>query len=82
VKRSSKTIILGALKGKIYRKLAAGSASRVEREHHRADEHSQPRKKQEQAAARKEIKDERKAGLNVDGSLGGGRTGTEDNSAV
>ncbi|KAH6692506.1 hypothetical protein F5X68DRAFT_188170 [Plectosphaerella plurivora] len=40
------------------------------------------RKKQEQAEARQEIKQRRQAGVDVDGSLGGGRVGTEDNRDV
>ncbi|KFA55272.1 hypothetical protein S40293_04967 [Stachybotrys chartarum IBT 40293] len=36
------------------------------------------RKKQEQAAARQEIKEERRAGADVDGSLGQGRMANED----
>ncbi|EKJ69987.1 hypothetical protein FPSE_09832 [Fusarium pseudograminearum CS3096] len=40
------------------------------------------RKKAEQAEAREEIKAQRKAGVDVDGSLGQGRLSNEDNSSV
>ncbi|KAF5710421.1 hypothetical protein FMUND_9513 [Fusarium mundagurra] len=40
------------------------------------------RKKAEQAEAREEIKTQRKAGVDVDGSLGQGRLSNEDNSNV
>ncbi|KAG8670197.1 hypothetical protein FPOAC2_09544 [Fusarium poae] len=40
------------------------------------------RKKAEQAEAREEIKSQRKAGVDVDGSLGQGRLSNEDNSSV
>ncbi|KAF5669756.1 hypothetical protein FCIRC_9165 [Fusarium circinatum] len=40
------------------------------------------RKKAEQAEARGEIKAQRKAGVDVDGSLGQGRLSNEDNSSV
>ncbi|KAL4727687.1 hypothetical protein ACLX1H_004372 [Fusarium chlamydosporum] len=40
------------------------------------------RKKAEQAEAREEIKAQRQAGVDVDGSLGQGRLSNEDNSSV
>ncbi|KAF4972549.1 hypothetical protein FSARC_896 [Fusarium sarcochroum] len=40
------------------------------------------RKKAEQADAREEIKAQRQAGVDVDGSLGQGRLSNEDNSSV
>ncbi|RGP61711.1 hypothetical protein FLONG3_10441 [Fusarium longipes] len=40
------------------------------------------RKKAEQAEARDEIKAQRQAGVDVDGSLGQGRLSNEDNSSV
>lgn len=40
------------------------------------------RKKAERAEAREEIKAQRKAGVDVDGSLGQGRLSNEDNSSV
>ncbi|QPC79921.1 hypothetical protein HYE68_010673 [Fusarium pseudograminearum] len=40
------------------------------------------RKKAEQAEAREEIKAQRKAGVDVDGSLGQGRLSNEDNSSI
>ncbi|PCD31196.1 hypothetical protein AU210_010854 [Fusarium oxysporum f. sp. radicis-cucumerinum] len=40
------------------------------------------RKKAEQAEAREEIKTQRKASIDVDGSLGQGRLSNEDNSSV
>ncbi|ENH72971.1 hypothetical protein FOC1_g10009707 [Fusarium oxysporum f. sp. cubense race 1] len=40
------------------------------------------RKKAEQAETREEIKTQRKAGVDVDGSLGQGRLSNEDNSSV
>ncbi|CAG7554812.1 unnamed protein product [Fusarium equiseti] len=40
------------------------------------------RKKAEQAEAREEIKAQRRAGVDVDGSLGQGRLSNEDNSSV
>ncbi|KAH6970019.1 hypothetical protein HG530_012042 [Fusarium avenaceum] len=40
------------------------------------------RKKAEQAEAREDIKAQRQAGVNVDGSLGQGRLSNEDNSSV
>ncbi|KAF4955088.1 hypothetical protein FGADI_4833 [Fusarium gaditjirri] len=40
------------------------------------------RKKTEQAEAREEIKAQREAGVDVDGSLGQGRRSNEDNSSV
>ncbi|KAH7263575.1 hypothetical protein BKA59DRAFT_540985 [Fusarium tricinctum] len=40
------------------------------------------RKKAEQAEAREDIKAQRKAGADVDGSLGQGRLSNEDNSSV
>ncbi|CAF3483151.1 hypothetical protein SNK03_012704 [Fusarium graminearum] len=40
------------------------------------------RKKAEQAEAREEIKAQRKAGVDVDGSLGQGRLSNEDSSSV
>ncbi|KAG5659290.1 hypothetical protein KAF25_000492 [Fusarium avenaceum] len=40
------------------------------------------RKKAEQAEAREDIKAQRQAGVNVDGSLGQGRLSNEDNGSV
>lgn len=40
------------------------------------------RKKAEQAGAREEIKQERKAGVDVDGGAGERAAGTEDNTCV
>lgn len=40
------------------------------------------RKKAEQAAAREQVQGARGAGIDVDGSNGTGRVGTEDNSNV
>ncbi|KAM0194239.1 hypothetical protein ACHAPA_005079 [Fusarium lateritium] len=40
------------------------------------------RKKAEQAEAREDIKAQRQAGVDVDGSLGQGRLSNEDNSSV
>ncbi|KAF4414705.1 hypothetical protein F53441_14711 [Fusarium austroafricanum] len=40
------------------------------------------RKKAEQAEARADIKAQRQAGVDVDGSLGQGRLGNQDNSSV